>query len=120
MNLIPSRCSEEGPGEPKTSGCPALPWALRCPLGRLHHTHRPGCPVGETVGLALTQEVGGAGGGSVAVEFGGVGFRRVTAAAGWRRAASQEVTFSQEAWGEKTYGPGWDPMTPEAPSLASP
>lgn len=60
------------------------------------------------------------GGGSVAVEFGGVGFRRVTAAAGWRRAASQEVTFSQEAWGEKTYGPGWDPMTPEAPSLASP
>lgn len=60
------------------------------------------------------------GGGSVAVEFGGVGFRRATAAAGWRRVASQEVTFSQEAWGEKTYGPGWDPMTPEAPSLASP
>lgn len=71
------------------------------------------------VGLALTREVGGAEG-SVAVGFGGVDFRRATAAAGWRRVASQEVTFFQQAWGEKTYGPGWDPTTPEAPSLASP
>ena len=119
VNLIPSRCPEEGPGEPETSGHPALPWALRCPLGRLQHTHRPGCPAGKMVGLALTREVGGAEG-SVAVEFGGVDFRRATAAAGWRRVASQEVTFSQQAWGEKTYGPGWDPMTQKPPAWPPP
>ena len=39
----------------------------------------------------------------MAAEDGGVGFRRVTVAAG-RRVASQEVTFSQQARGEKTGG----------------
>ena len=72
------------------------------------------------MGLALTREVGGAGV-SVAEEDGGVGFRKVTVAAGWK-AASRKATFSQQAWAEKTYCPGLDltaPEAPEAPSLAS-
>lgn len=69
------------------------------------------------MGLALTREVGGAGV-SVAEEDGGMGFRKVTVAAGWK-AASRKAVFSQQGWVEKTYCPGLDPTAPEAPSLAS-
>ena len=60
------------------------------------------------MGLALTREVGDAGG-SVAADDGGVGFSRITVAAG-QRVASQEANKP----GVRRLGAA------EAPSLASP